>query len=85
MEEGVTREKFWSINTFLMQSRGSEDDSKKYYHSDSELSCEPRGEKGSGGRLEAHTVRHEDSRRRKGLGFVKDLKYVKLQAGSIEA
>ncbi|KIM34627.1 hypothetical protein M413DRAFT_153039 [Hebeloma cylindrosporum] len=58
MEDRVTRKKFGGINTFLLQGRGNKDNGKESYYSDRELSCKPRGEKGSGGRLKAHTIRH---------------------------
>ena len=58
VEDRVPRKKFGGINAFLLKGRGNKDNDKKGYYSDRELSCKSRGQKGSGGRLEAHAIRH---------------------------
>ena len=59
MKKREARQILWFICTVLLQSRSKEDNEDKCNEGNSKLGCEPRGEKGSGCRLQAYTVWHD--------------------------
>ena len=69
-EEGVYLEKrearriFGFVRNILLQGRSKEDNQEKRDSSDSKLGGEPRGEKGSGRRVQAYAIGHDKNRKR---------------------